>query len=115
MSPGSKVAETPSRREPILGKKEHNVVGLFSAWRGEAGGRIGVREEEDREEGSPGEGLRGVVGLDRGNDDGLKLVSSVELRDSLRKCVYLVFGTSSIMDLQCLFFIYRFTEKLVVS
>lgn len=98
------MAETPRRREPILGKKEHNVVGLFSAWRGDAGGRIGVREEEEREDGSPGVGVRGVVGLEGGNDDGLEFVSSVELRDSLRKWVYLVFGTSSIMNLQSQFF-----------
>lgn len=64
---------------------------------------MGVREEEDRDEGSPGEGVSGVMGLEAGNDDGLELVSSVELRDSLRKWLYLVFGTSSIVNLQCRF------------
>lgn len=63
-----------------------------------------MREEEEREDGSPGVGVRGVVGLEGGNDDGLEFVSSVELRDSLRKWVYLVFGTSSIMNLQSQFF-----------
>lgn len=62
------------------------------------GGRIGVREEEDRDEGSPGDGVRGLVGLDGGSDDGLE--SSVELRDSLRKWVYLVFGISSMVEMQ---------------
>lgn len=76
------------------------MVGLFSAWRGDAGGRMGVREEEDRDEGSPGEGVSGVTGLEGGSDDGLELVSSVELRDSLRKWLYLVFGTSSIVNRQ---------------
>lgn len=61
---------------------------------------MGVREEEDRDEGSPGEGVSGVMGLEGGNDDGLELVSSVELSDSLRKWLYLVFGTSSIVNLQ---------------
>ena len=98
--PGSRVAETPRRREPILGKKEHSVVGLFSAGRGDDGGRMGVREEEEKEEGSPGEGVRGVEG---GREEGLEFVSSVELRDSLRQKVYLVFGTSSIV---------RFSVKL---
>lgn len=64
---------------------------------------MGVREEEDRDEGSPGDGVRGVMGLEGGNDDGLELVSSVELRDSLRKWLYLVFGTSSIVSLQSQF------------
>lgn len=84
MRPGSRVAETPRRRAPILGKKEQSVVGLFSARRGEEGGRMGVREEEEREEGSPG-GVRGVAGVEGGREKGLELVSSFELRDSLRK------------------------------
>lgn len=75
-------------------------MGLFSTGRGEEGGKIGVRDEEEREEGKPGEGVRGVAGVEGGNGDGLEFVSSVELRDSLRKWVYLVFGTSSIMNLQ---------------
>lgn len=58
---------------------------------------MGVRDEEEKEEGRPGEGVRGVAGLEGGNDDGLEFVSSVELSDSLRKWVYLVFGTSSIL------------------
>lgn len=78
-------------------------MGLFSAGRGEEGGRMGVRDEEEREEGKPGEGVSGVAGLEGGNEDGLEFVSSVELSDSLRKWVYLVFGTSSIMNLQCQF------------
>ena len=94
--PGSRVAETPRRREPILGKKEHSVVGLFSAGRGDDGGRMGVREEEEKDEGRPGEGVKGVGGVEGGREEGLEFVSSVELRDSLRKKVYLVFGTSSI-------------------
>lgn len=57
---------------------------------------MGVRDEEEKEEGKPGEGVSGVAGL-----DGLEFVSSVELSDSLRKWVYLVFGTSSIVNLQC--------------
>lgn len=93
------MAETPKRRDPILGKKEQRVVGLFSAGRGEEGGKMGVRDEDEREEGKPGEGVSGVAGLEGGNDDGFELVSSVELRDSLRKWVYLVFGTSSMMNL----------------
>lgn len=110
------MAETPRRSEPILGKKEHKVVGLFSAWRGDAGGRMGVREEEDRDEGSPGEGVRGVVGTDGGSDDGLELVSSVELRDSLRKWEYLVFGTSSMVNLQRRFlYSWESTEEQVVG
>lgn len=76
------------------------MVGLFSAGRGEVGGKIGVRDEEEREEGIPGEGVKGVAGLEGGNDDGLELVSSFELSDSLRKWVYLVLGTSSILILQ---------------
>lgn len=99
------MAETPRRRDPILGKKEQRVVGLFSAGRGEEGGKMGVRDEEEREEGRPGEGVRGVAGLEGGNDDGLEFVSSLELSDSLRKWVYLVFGTSSIIKLQCQFFL----------
>lgn len=91
--------ETPRRRDPILGKKEQRVVGLFSAGRGDVGGKMGVRDEDEREEGKPGEGVRGVAGLEGGNDDGFEFVSSVELSDSLRKWVYLVFGTSSIMNL----------------
>lgn len=76
---------------------------------------MGVREEEDREEGSPGDGVRGVVGLEGGNDDGLELVSSVELRDSLRKWLYLVFGTSSIVNLQCQFlYSWESTEEQVI-
>lgn len=93
------MAETPRRRDPILGKKEQRVVGLFSAGQGEEGGKMGVRDEEEREEGKPGEGVSGVAGLEGGNEDGLEFVSSVELSDSLRKWVYLVFGTSSIMNL----------------
>lgn len=94
------MAETPRRRDPILGKKEHRVVGLFSAGRGEEGGKMGVSDEEEREDGSPGEGVRGVAGLEGGNEEGLELVSSVELSDSLRKWVYLVFGTSSMVILR---------------
>lgn len=76
---------------------------------------MGVREEEDRDEGSPGEGVRGVMGLEGGNDDGLELVSSVELRDSLRKWLYLVFGTSSIVNLQCQFlYSWESTEERVI-
>lgn len=78
-------------------------MGLFSAGRGDEGGKMGVRDEEEREEGKPGEGVRGVAGLEGGNEDGLEFVSSVELSDSLRKWVYLVLGTSSIMNLQCQF------------
>lgn len=92
LSPGRRVVETPKRREPILGKKEQKVVGLFSACWGEEGGKMGVRDEEEREEGKPGEGVRGVTGLEGGNDDGLEFVSSVELSDSLRKWVYFVFS-----------------------
>lgn len=79
------------------------MVGLFSVGRGEEGGNMGVRDEEEREEGKPGEGVSGVAGLEGGNEDGLEFVSSLELSDSLRKWVYLVFGTSSIMNLQCHF------------
>lgn len=93
------MAETPRRREPILGKKEQRVVGLFSAGRGEEGGRMGVRDEEEKEVGRPGEGVRGVAGLEGGNEDGLEVVSSAELSDSLRKWVYLVLGTSSILSI----------------
>lgn len=46
---------------------------------------MGVRDEEEREEGKPGEGVSGVAGLEGGNGDGLEFVSSVELSDSLRK------------------------------
>lgn len=110
------MAETPRRRDPILGKKEQRVVGLFSAGRGEEGGKMGVRDEEEREEGKPGEGVSGVAGLEGGNDDGLEFVSSVELSDSLRKWVYLVFGTSSIMNLQCQFlYPCKSTEALVIQ
>lgn len=94
------MAETPSRSDPILGKKEQRVVGLFSTGRGEDGGKMGVRDDEEREEGKPGEGVRGVAGVEGGNGDGLEVVSSVELRDSLRKWVYLVLGTSSMMNRQ---------------
>lgn len=66
---------------------------------------MGVREEEEREEGIPGEGVSGVTGLEGGKEEGLELLSSVELRDSLRKWVYFVFGASSIMNLQCQFFL----------
>lgn len=90
------------------------MVGLFSACRGEEGGKIGVSDEEEREEGKPGEGVSGVAGLDGGNDDGLEFVSSVELRDSLRKCVYLVFGTSSIMYLQCQFLDSQMSTRALV-
>lgn len=93
------MAETPRRREPILGKKEQRVVGLFSAGRGEEGGSMGVRDEEEKEVGRPGEGVRGVAGLEGGNEDGLEVVSSAELSDSLRKWVYLVLGTSSILSI----------------
>lgn len=99
LSPGRRVAETPRRREPILGKKEQRVVGLFSAGRGEEGGRMGVRDEEEKEVGRPGEGVRGVAGLEGGNEEGLEVVSSAELSDSLRKWVYLVLGTSSILSI----------------
>lgn len=88
---GSRVADIPSRKDPILGKKEHSVVGLFSVARGEeAGGRIGAREEEEREEGMPG-GVRGVRGAEEGRD-GLEAVSSVELKESLLKGAYFVLG-----------------------
>lgn len=77
---------------------------------------MGVREEEEREEGKPGEGVRGVAGLEGGNEDGLEFVSSVELSDSLRKWVYFVFGTSSIMNLQCHFLYPRkSTQALVIQ
>lgn len=110
------MAETPRRRDPILGKKEQRVVGLFSAGRGEEGGKMGVRDEEEREEGKPGEGVSGVAGLEGGNDDGLEFVSSVELSDSLRKWVYLVFGTSSIMNLQCQFlYLRKSTQARVIQ
>lgn len=109
---GSRVAETPRRIDPILGKKEQRVVGLFSAGRGEQGGKMGVREEEEREEGKPGEGVRGVTGLEGGKEEGLELVSSVELSDSLRKWVYFVFGASSIMNLQCQFLFFLGGEYL---
>lgn len=109
------MAETPRRRDPILGKKEQRVVGLFSAGRGEEGGKMGVRDEEEREEGKPGEGVSGVAGLEGGNEDGLEFVSSVELSDSLRKWVYLVFGTSSIMNLQCKVFKSVSTQALVMQ
>lgn len=110
------MAETPRRRDPILGKKEQRVVGLFSAGRGEVGGKMGVRDEEEREEGKPGEGVSGVAGLEGGNGDGLEFVSSVELSDSLRKWVYLVFGTSSIMNLQCQFlYPHKSTQALVIQ
>lgn len=98
------MAETSRRRDFILGKKEQRVVGLFSAGRGEAGAKMGVRDEEEREEGKPGEGVRGVAGLDGGKDDGLEFVSSVELSESLRIWVYLGLGTSSMTDPQCKFF-----------
>lgn len=81
------------------------MVGLFSAGRGEEGGKMGVRDEEEREDGKPGEGVRGVAGLEGGKEDGLEFVSSVELSDSLLKWVYLVFGTSS-MILLCQFFFF---------
>lgn len=110
------MAETPRRRDPILGKKEQRVVGLFSAGRGEEGGKIGVRDEEEREEGKPGEGVSGVAGLEGGNEDGLEFVSSVELSDSLRKWVYLVFGTSSITNLPCQFlFPHKSTQALMIQ
>lgn len=92
--PGRSVADMPSRREPILGKKEHSVVGLFSAGRGDVGGRIGASDEEDKDEAIPG-GVRGVRGAEEGRE-GLEAVSSVELNESLLKGVYLVLGTSSI-------------------
>lgn len=92
------------------------MVGLFSAGRGEEGGKMGVRDEEERDEGRPGEGVRGVAGLEGGKDDGLEFVSSVELSDSLRKWVYLVFGTSSIVSLQCRFLYPRkSTQALVIQ
>lgn len=109
------MAETPRRIDPILGKKEQRVVGLFSAGRGEQGGKMGVREEEEREEGTPGEGVSGVAGLEGGKEEGLELVSSVELSDSLRKWVYFVFGASSIMNLQCQFFSFFFLKKYLHS
>lgn len=92
--PGRRAADMPSRREPILGKKEHSVVGLFSAGRGDVGGRIGASDEEDRDEAMLG-GVRGVRGAEEGRE-GLEAVSSVELNESLLKGVYLVLGTSSI-------------------
>lgn len=81
-------------------------MGLFSAGRGEQGGKMGAREEEEREEGKPGEGVSGVTGLEGGKEEGLELVPSVELSDSLRKWVYFAFGASSILNLQrqCFFF-----------
>lgn len=92
------------------------MVGLFSAGRGEEGGKMGVRDEEEREEGKPGEGVSGVAGLEGGNGDGLEFVSSVELSDSLRKWVYLVFGTSSIMNLQRQFlYPHKSTQALVIQ
>lgn len=115
---GSRVAETPRRMDPILGKKEQRVVGLFSAGRGERGGKMGAREEEEREEGKPGEGVSGVTGLEGGKEEGLELVSSVELSDSLRKWVYFAFGASSILNLQrqrflfCFFFRYLHSRRL---
>lgn len=60
---------------------------------------MGVRDEEEKEVGRPGEGVRGVTGLEGGNEDGLEVVSSAELSDSLRKWVYLVLGTSSILSI----------------
>lgn len=73
------------------------MVGLFSACLGDVGGKMGVSDEEEREDGKPGEGVSGVTGLEGGNDDGLEFVSSVELNDSLRMWVYLAFCTSSII------------------
>lgn len=76
---------------------------------------MGVSDEDEREEGKPGEGVRGVAG-EGGKDDGLEFVSSVELSDSLRKWVYLVFGTSSIMNLQCQFlYPCKSTQALVIQ
>lgn len=72
---------------------------------------MGVREEEEREEGIPGEGVSGLTGLEGGTEEGLELVSSAELRDSLRKWVYLVFGASSIMNLQRRFLLYLFFKS----
>ncbi len=92
--PGSRVEDTPSRRAPILGKKEQRVVGLFSACCGDEGGRMGVSEEEEREGGIPG-GVSGVRGAEEGREE-LDAVSSVELKESLLKGVYLVLGISSI-------------------
>lgn len=60
---------------------------------------MGVRDEEEKEVGRPGEGVRGVAGLEGGNEEGLEVVSSAELSDSLRKWVYLVLGTSSILSI----------------
>ncbi len=91
--PGSRVEDTPSRRAPILGKKEQRVVGLFSACCGDEGGRMGVSEEEEREGGIPG-GVSGVREAERREE--LDAVSSVELKESLLKGVYLVLGISSI-------------------
>ncbi|KAF3839732.1 hypothetical protein F7725_018449 [Dissostichus mawsoni] len=54
----------------------------------EGGGKMGVRDEEEKEEGKPGEGVSGPAGLDGGNDDGLEFVSSVELSDSLRNFAF---------------------------
>lgn len=90
-------------------------MGLFSAGRGEEGGKMGVRDEEEREEGKPGEGVRGVAGLEGGNEDGLEFDSSVELRDSLRKWVYLVFGTSSILKVQFVCFLFVFSTRVHVG
>lgn len=57
---------------------------------------MGVREDEEREGGMPG-GVRGVRGAEEGRE-GLDAVSSVELKESLLKGVYLVLGTSSMMS-----------------
>lgn len=56
---------------------------------------MGVREEDEREGGMP-VGVRGVRGAEEGRE-GLDVVSSVELKESLLKGVYLVLGTSSMM------------------
>lgn len=104
LRPGRRVADMLSRSEPILGKKEHSVVGLFSAARGEVGGRIGASDEEDRDEAMLG-GVRGVRGAEDGRE-GLEAVSSVELNESLLKGVYLVLGMSSIFA-----FVYQFRSE----
>lgn len=49
-----------------------------------------------------------MTGLDGGKEEGLELVSSVELSDSLRKWVYLVFGESSIVNLPVSGFFFPF-------
>lgn len=57
---------------------------------------MGAKEDDDSEEGkTPDDGVRGVRGAEGGSDGPL---SSVELSDSLRKWLYLVLGTSSMVS-----------------